>query len=56
MESEEVEAVAPQVNHAGLPGMQGELQSPQKPRDQIAHLLRRRTPAADHQEIVFPSA
>src|SRR4029077_6108065 len=52
MEPEEVEAVAPQVNHTGLPGMQGQLQSPQKPRDQIAHLLRRRTAAADHHEIV----
>src|SRR5439155_26047251 len=52
MESEEVEAVALQVNHVGLPGMQGQPQSSQKPRDQLAHLLRRPAAAADHHEIV----
>src|SRR3990170_3868900 len=32
--------------------MQGQLQSPQKSRDQIARLLRRPAAAADHHEIV----
>src|SRR4029453_10579797 len=48
----EVEAVTPQVHHVGLPGMQGQLQSSQKPRDQIAYLLRRPAAPADHHEIV----